>query len=127
MANKERYPGQRSEYGGGDGSPQLMPDGSFIDLSGVASGVGRRARLMRTAGLNDYDAGRTDVVGAAATALEIGNMSAAQLAAYQKDMALSAARAEERARLNAQTNGYIDGAPEVGEAGEGNGVKGLGA
>lgn len=124
----ERYPGRkgRSEYGGGDGTPQKDPSGAFLDLPGIASAAGVRARLMRTAGLNDFDPARTDLVGAADTGLDLSSMSEAQRAAYEADLALSVARAQERDRLRSRTNGYIE-VPEtyVGESGENNGVEGF--
>lgn len=125
----ERYPGKRSEYGGGDGMPQRLPDGtpgSSLDLPGIASASGVRARLMRTAGLNDFDPAREDLVGAAATGLELSSMSEAQRAAYEADLRISVRRAEERKRLMEKTNGYI-AEPEqyTGDSGEGNGVEGL--
>ena len=108
MVRKPRYPGQNSEYGGGDGTPQRFPDGESIDLPGIASATGERARLMRTAGIYDYDATRNDLVGLAQTGLDVSKMSDAQREAYEADLALSLARAQERERLQDATNGYID-------------------
>ena len=107
---KERYPGRagRSEYGGGDGTPQRLPDGGSLDLPGIAAATGQRARLLRTAGLNDYNSGRKDLVGAADTGLDLSSMSDAQRAAYEADLQLSLERAAERERLRDKTNGYID-------------------
>lgn len=115
----ERYPGKRSEYGGGDGDPQRSPDGTVLPLEDIPSATGVRARLMRIAGMADYDAGRSDLVGAADTAVPLSGMSFAQREAYEKDLELSKRRAAERARLNARTNGYLD---EAAEAYEGDGV-----
>jgi hypothetical protein len=125
----ERYPGKdgRSEYGGGDGTVQRLPDGASLDLPGIASAAGVRAQLMRTAGMADFDPASEDLVGLAATGLDVSKMSAAQRAAYEIDLAVSARRAEERARLNARTNGYISEPDQyVGEEGSGNGVEGFG-
>jgi hypothetical protein len=110
----ERYPGQRSEYGGGDGQPQRGPDGALLPIEELAASqrVSERARLMRTAGMHDYDPAREDLVGAANTALPVSGMSAAQREAYEKDLELSRRRAAERAALNEKTNGYLDGAPD---------------
>lgn len=123
MANVERYPGKRSEYGGGDGDPQRLPDGASLDLPGIASATGVRARIMRQAGIADFDPARGDLVGAANTGLDLSNLSAAQLEAYQKDLKLSVERAARRAEIDAKTNGYAS-EPEsyVGESGEGSGV-----
>ena len=119
----DRYPGQRSEYGGGDGVPQRLPDGSSLDLPGISDKAGARARLMRAAGIRDYDPGRVDAVGAANTALSVGAMSAAQREAYEKDLELSNRRAEERAEMVQRTNGYSEEPDQyVGESGEGNSV-----
>ena len=126
----ERYPGAagRSEYGGGDGVPQRLPDGASIDLPGIASAAGERAALMRKAGIHDFDPGREDMVGLALTARDVANMSAAEREAYEADVRVSLARAEERERLNAATNGYISEPDQyTGESGEGNGVEGFGS
>lgn len=128
----ERYPGAsgRSEYGGGDGDgdgdPQRTPDGKSIDLPGLPDKASERARLMRIAGLNDFDANRSDAVGMVGTPLNTNQLSPAQQEAYEKDLELSKDRADERARLAAKTNGYIN-EPEqyTGESGEGNGVASL--
>lgn len=121
----ERYPGQRSEYGGGDGLIQRTPDGESIDLPGVAASTGDRAMLMRKAGAADFDPARDDLVGAALTARDRANMSEAELEAYESDLRVSAARAAERQRLMDETNGYIaEGSMYVGESGEMNGVTG---
>ena len=126
----ERYPGRkgRTEYGGGSGQPQRLPDGASLPLEDLASRsrVSERARLMRTAGIHDYDASRSDVVGAADTALEPSQMSFAEAEAYEKDLALSKRRAAERVRLRERTNGYID-EPDTytGESGVDNGVEGF--
>lgn len=105
----ERYPGAagRSEYGGGDGTVQRLPDGASLDLPGIASASGKRAALLRKAGMNDFDPASADLVGMASTGLRVENMTAAQREAYQADLAESVRRSQERARLNAATNGYI--------------------
>jgi hypothetical protein len=110
MASIQRYPGKRSEYGGGDGQPQRMPDGSSLPLSDLASGsrVSERARLMRSAGISDFDAGRNDLVGLAATGLQPSEMNAAELAQYEKDLALSERRQDERTKLAEKSNDYIN-------------------
>lgn len=120
----ERYPGQRSEYGGGDGLVQRLSDGSSIDLPGIAASAGDRAMLMRKAGMNDFDPASSDFVGLALTARDVANMSAAEREAYEADVRVSLKRAAERERLMLETNGYI-GEPEqyVGESGEGAGVE----
>lgn len=128
-----RYPND-SEYGGGDGTPTRYPDGSSLDVGneGGSKGVQRAARVMRQAGIADFDPARDDLVG---VALEYGGVrpsgdgiSFAIQEAFDKDMILSKRRADERARLMAQTNNYVGEVDTyIGEAGEGNGVKGLGA
>ena len=119
----ERYPGQRSEYGGGDGGPQRTPDGASLDLPGIASATGEVARLMRTAGIHDFDPARTDLVGVALTARDLSQMSAAEREAYELDMAVSINRAAERQTLADKTNGYIlEPDQYIGENGELNGV-----
>lgn len=123
----DRYPGKagRTEYGGGDGQPQRLPDGASLPLEDLASGsrVSERARLMRTAGMADFDPARVDDVGLALSALDVNAMSDAQREAYLSDLELSRRRRAERAALEARTNGYVS-EPEtyVGESGEGNGV-----
>ena len=124
----ERYPGKagRSEYGGGDGVVQRFEDGSSLELPGIASAAGEQAMLMRKAGMADFDPSRSDFVGLALTARDVANMSAAELEAYEADMKVSLKRAEERARLVAETNGYVlEPDNYVGESGEGNGVPGF--
>lgn len=129
MARVERYPGKRSEYGGGDGQPQRDPSGGSIPLEDLASGsrVSERARLMRSAGIHDFDPARSDQVGLAATGLNPNEMNAAQFAQYEKDLALSALREAERERLADKSNDYINEPDSyVGESGEGNGVEAFG-
>jgi hypothetical protein len=119
----DRFNGQRSEYGGGDGMPQRTPDGASLDLPGIASSAGERARLMRTAGIHDFDPARTDLVGVALTARDLSNMSAAEREAYELDLAISIKRASERQTLSDKTNGYIlEPDQYIGENGELNGV-----
>lgn len=119
----ERYPGERSEYGGGDGIPQRGPAGESLDLPGIASSSGERARLMRTAGMADFDPARDDLIGAALSSIDVSKMSAAQREAYEADLALSVGRAQERARLMERTNGYIAEPDQyIGESGVDNGV-----
>lgn len=129
MARIERYPGKRSEYGGGDGQPQRDPSGGSLPLADLASSsrVSERARLMRSAGINDFDPARSDLVGLAATGLNPNEMNAAEFAQYEKDLALSNLRAAEREKLSDASNDYIN-EPEqyVGESGEGNGVEAFG-
>lgn len=105
----DRYPGKagRSEYGGGDGVVQRYSDGSSLELPGIASAAGEQAMLMRIAGARDFDPARVDLVGAALTEVDVAQMSAAELEAYQLDIALSARRAAERQELSDKTNGYI--------------------
>lgn len=106
----ERYPGKngRTEYGGGDGSPQKAPDGSFLDLPGIASATGVRARLMRQAGAADFDPSAETLIGAANTGLDLSGMSNAQKEAYAADLGLSAERAARRAELARKTSGYSE-------------------
>ena len=114
----ERYPGRkgRSEYGGGSGSPQRLPDGASLESAdgvfvvGGTKGVQRSAQLMRIAGLNDFDPAREDSVGATArfAGISTADMSAAELEAYEKDLALTQRRKAERKRLQDKTNGYIE-------------------
>lgn len=124
----ERYPGQRSEYGGGDGTPQRDGSGASLPLADLASQdvVGERARLMRTAGLHDFDPGASDLVGRAG--LDPSKMSFAEREAYEAEMAESARRAAQRAGLMDKTNGYI-AEPDtyIGESGEDNGVQPFGS
>ena len=120
----ERYPGQRSEYGGGDGI-QRMPDGSYRALQDLPSqdNVSERARLMRTAGLNDFDPGVTPLIGRVAGGIDLSTLSFAEREAYEAELAESERRKQERADLMDRTNGYI-GEPStyIGESGEDNGV-----
>lgn len=119
----ERYPGKRSEYGGGDGKPQRLPDGASIDLPGIPSAVGERARIMRQVGMRDFDPGQEDAVGLAASGLNPSAMSAAQRAAYEHDLEISKKRAAERAELSEKTNAYSEEVDQwVGESGAGNSV-----
>lgn len=110
---KDRYAdlpeGGRSEYGGGE-VPQRFPDGSSRDLvNGVVGSASERARLMRQAGMADYDPDPTsDMTIGELTALEISKMSAAQKAAYETDLLLARERAARRSSLQTRTNGYID-------------------
>lgn len=103
----ERYSGERSEYGGGDGVVQRMPDGSSLDLPGIAASAGDRAMLLRKAGMNDFDPAANDLVGLALTARDVANMSSAEREAYEADLRESVRRAQERQRLMEETNGYI--------------------
>lgn len=122
----ERYPGVegRSEYGGGDGTPQRLPDGEAIDLPGIASAAGVRARLMRSAGMADFDPARDDLVGLAATGLDVSKLSVAAREAYGVDLAVSLGRMQERERLALETNGYIlEPEQYTGEDGVDNGVE----
>lgn len=120
----ERYPGKRSEYGGGDGVVQRFEDGSSLELPGIASAAGEQAMLMRKAGMADFDPAREDFVGLALTARDVASMSAAELEAYEADMKVSVQRASERARLAAETNGYSEEpAQYIGEDGSGAGVE----
>lgn len=124
----ERYPGQRSEYGGGDGTPQRDGSGASLPLTDLASGdvVSERARLMRTAGLADFDATASTTVGRAG--LDPSKMSAAEREAYENDVRESARREAERKGLVDKTNGYIlEPDTYIGESGEGNGVQGFGS
>jgi hypothetical protein len=103
--------------------PQRTPDGASLDLPGIASSSGERARLMRTAGIHDFDPARTDLVGVALTAKDISRMSPAEREAYELDMAISIKRAGERQTLADKTNGYIlEPDQYIGESGELNGV-----
>lgn len=109
----DRYAGMEdgghSEYGGGE-TPQRFPDGSSRDLvNGVVGSASERARLMRTAGIHDYDPDPAlDVTIGELTALEASRMSAAQRIAYEKDLVLSQERRRRRAELEVRTNDYID-------------------
>ena len=109
---KDRYAdlenGGRSEYGGGE-VPQRYPDGSSRPLSEIPSSVSEQARLMRQAGINDYDPDpMTDMVASELTGLEYSKMSAAQKEAYDLDMVLKRERSARRSSLQERTNGYID-------------------
>lgn len=118
--------GARSEYGGGDGSPQRYKDGSSIPLEDLASGdtVSERARLMRTVGMADFDAARNDLVGRASLQIDVTKLSVAEYEAYMSEMEESRRRAAERAALAARTNGYSEEpSTYVGESGEGAGVE----
>lgn len=103
--------GSHSEYGGGE-VPQRLPDGSSRDLvHGVVGSESERARLMRQAGMADYDPDAlSDItVGEiAAMGVDVSKMSAAQRIAYENDMVLARERAVRRASLRERTNGYID-------------------
>lgn len=103
----ERYPGQRSEYGGGDGLVQRLPDGASLELPGIASEPGASAMLLRKAGMADFDPGSSDFVGLALTTADVSKMSFAEREAYEADVRESLRRAAERERLNAETNSYI--------------------
>lgn len=112
MAKKDRYAdlpeGGRSEYGGGE-VPQRYPDGGSRPLPEIPSSVSEQARLMRQAGMNDYDPDpTTDIPLALLTGIDYSKMSAAQKEAYDLDMALYKERQARRARLQESTNGYID-------------------
>lgn len=125
----ERYPGKRSEYGGGDGLVQRTADGSSVDLPGIASEPGTRAMLMRKAGMNDFDPSSSDFVGLALTTADVTKMSAAELEAYEADVRESLRRAAERERLMIETNGYIGESDQyTGEdvSGAGGGVEAFG-
>lgn len=107
MVNQKRYP-EDSEYGGGE-VPQRYPDGTSRPLSEIPGSVSERARLMRTAGINDYSADPlTDQVAAELTGLDYAKMSAAQKEAYDLDMVLKRERTSRREDLRTRTNGYID-------------------
>lgn len=110
----ERYPGKkgRTEYGGGDGSPQKGPDGSFLDLPGIAAATGARARLLRQVGMADFDPAADELIGAAATGLDVSDMSHAQQVAYETDLELSKVRAAQRAELAQKTSGYSESSAE---------------
>lgn len=114
MARLGDAPVGRSEYGGGSGTPQTLPDGSRRDLreTTAASGVRQRARLARAAGLADFDAARTDAVGLVALvedgSMRVEDMNAAELIQYEIDIRRTADRVAERERLVAGTNGYIE-------------------
>ncbi|UYL85295.1 hypothetical protein SEA_HAGER_2 [Microbacterium phage Hager] len=113
MANKkDRYAdlpeGGHSEYGGGE-VPQRYPDGTSRPLQDIPASTGERARLLRQAGMNDYDPNPiSDMPAAALTGLEYSKMSAAQKEAYDLDMVLYRERQERRSSLQERTNGYID-------------------
>lgn len=118
MTLKPRYPGKRSEYGGTDGSPTRLPDGSQRDLTetSTAQSVSERARLMRTAGLADYDPTRTDSVGLVNDSRSLSEMSAAEQAQYELDYAETERRKAEREKLSDKTNTYIENPEQyVGE------------
>lgn len=118
---RERYQGfdggsgrkdGHSEYGGGD-NLQRYPGGESIPMEDlIGSGtVSDRARLMRQAGIEDYDP-------AAHQAVVDGEAIRGEL---QK-----AALAEEKARLDARTNGYASEPDRyVGEDGSAGGSEGL--
>lgn len=127
---RERYAdaegGPRSEYGGGDGSPQRLPDGSAIPLQDLASGdaVSERARVMRTVGMADFDVAASDLVGRAGAQVNLAMLSLAEREAYLAEMEESRRRAAERAALAARTNGYSEEPTTyVGEEGSGAGVE----
>ncbi|QPL15016.1 hypothetical protein SEA_HAUNTER_2 [Microbacterium phage Haunter] len=109
---KDRYAdlpeGGRSEYGGGE-VPQRYPDGTSRPLQDIPASVGERARLLRQAGMNDYDPDpMSDMPAAALTGIEYSKMSAAQKEAYDLDMVLYRERQARRSGLQERTNGYID-------------------
>lgn len=115
MARAPRYPGQRSEYGGGDESPQRMPDGTAIPFEDHTDRKANalRARLLRTAGLHDYDPDpNSDAVGVAREVLiggvPVSSLSAAQLEAYALDAGITDMLKADRAELQDKTNDYID-------------------
>jgi len=107
MARVSRYPGQDSEYGGGDGSPQRFPNGASLPLNeGVGKSVGQRARLLRMAMAEDFDPAQVDAVGLANPDADKKG-SAAEAIALPTDQARTAHRAAQRERLMDKTNGYI--------------------
>lgn len=108
---KDRYAdlenGGRSEYGGGE-VPQRYPDGSSRPLVSIPGSVSERARLLRTAGINDYDPDpMSDLTASELTGLEYSKMSAAQKEAYDLDMVLKRERSARRSDLETRTNDYI--------------------
>ncbi|WNM69078.1 hypothetical protein SEA_ERUDITE_2 [Microbacterium phage Erudite] len=113
MANKkDRYADLenqgRSEYGGGEVS-QRYPDGTSRPLEEIPASTGERTRLLRQAGMNDYDPDpMSDLPAAALTGIDYSKMSAAQKEAYDLDMVLYRERQARRADLQDRTNGYID-------------------
>jgi len=124
----DRYPGQNSEYGGGSGQPQRYADGSAIPLEDLSSSqrVSERARLMRMAGIEDYDPAASDEVGLSGS--QVAGMSFAQREAYEADVAESERRKRVRAAMVEKTNGYSEEAGSyIGESGEGNGVQPFGS
>ncbi len=111
MAKKDRYAdlenGGRSEYGGGE-VPQRYPDGSSLPFEEIPGAVSLRARLLRQAGINDYDPNpMSDLTASELTGLEYSKMSAAQKEAYDLDMVLKRERSARRADLEERTNDYI--------------------
>ena len=112
MAKNDRYAdlenGGRSEYGGGE-VPQRYPDGSSLPFEEIPGAVSLRARLLRQAGINDYDPNPlSDLTASELTGLEYAKMSAAQKEAYDLDMVLKRERSARRSSLQERTNGYID-------------------
>jgi hypothetical protein len=92
-----------------------MPDGTSqpFDEHQSRKSNAIRARLLRQAGIHDYDPDPNSDYKGVAREVHIGGMepsqmSAAQLEAYAIDSAQTEGLQEERAMLKDQTNDYID-------------------
>jgi len=66
-----------------------------------------RARLLRQAGMNDFDPSVPDEVGLVASGIALSDMNAAQKIAYEIDLERTEARKAARKRLMDATNDYI--------------------
>jgi hypothetical protein len=86
-----------TEFGGGPGLPQRLPDGTSKGLR-----PGEEARVLRQIGNRDVDPGANPVVGRGADS----GLTEREKALYAEDIRRTRVRAEEQARLARDTNDY---------------------